>query len=129
MLVYLRAWPECAVDTDQTNVLLSLELYLPQSSYCVAGQEQMLARPDFSSSTADDGCSMPKSDLTPQREPFSYRLQGPLDNVANCGDLLCLPDSVRAIKRLILKHGVPLRLHEENVICSRQVQPRGVSDH
>lgn len=44
-------------------------------------------------------------------------------DIADGRDLLCLPNSVHAVKSLILDHGVPLRLHEEDVICSRQVKP------
>lgn len=50
---------------------------------------------------------------------IAYCLQGSLHDVANCGDLLRLPDSVHAVKGLFLEHGVPLGLHKENVVCSR----------
>ena len=53
----------------------------------------------------------------------SYFLQGVSYDIADSGDLFRLSDPVHAVKRLILDHGVPLRLHEKDVVCRRQVEP------
>ena len=53
---------------------------------------------------------------------YTYLLECIPHNIADGGDLLCLANSVHAVKSLILDHGVPLRLHKEDVICSRQVK-------
>ena len=40
-------------------------------------------------------------------------------DIADSGDLCLLSDPVHAVKGLILDHGVPLRLHEEDMVGSR----------
>lgn len=57
----------------------------------------------------------------------AYFLQCVSDNVAYSRNLFCLPNSVDAVKSLIFDHRVPLWLHKEYVICSRQIQPSTVS--
>ena len=59
----------------------------------------------------------------------TYLFQGLVHNVSSRCDLFLLTDSVDAVQCLVLYHGVPLRLHEEDVVCSGQIQSRGVSDN
>ena len=40
-------------------------------------------------------------------------------DIADSGDLFRLSNPVHAVQRLILDHGVPLRLHEKDMVCSR----------
>ena len=40
---------------------------------------------------------------------------------ADSGDIFRLSDPVNAVQGLILDHGVPLRFHEKDVICGRQI--------
>ena len=48
----------------------------------------------------------------------TYLFQGLVDNVPSCFDLFLLTDSVDAVQGLVLYHGIPLRLHEEDVVRS-----------
>ena len=50
-----------------------------------------------------------------------YLLECISNNVADGCDLLCLPDSVHAVKSLIFDHRVPLGFHEEDMIRSCQI--------
>ena len=83
----------------------------------------MLARLNFSSSIADAECSMRKSALylTDKMRMLgpAYFFQCVSYDIADSGDLFRLSDPVHAVKGLILDHGVPLRLHEKDVVCSR----------
>lgn len=58
---------------------------------------------------------------------LTYLLQGVIHNVANGSDIFCLPNSMHAIESLVFDHGVPLRLHKEYMVCSRQIEPRNVN--
>lgn len=80
----------------------------------------MPAQPDFVFWIAGYGCSGPKSDLVHRADSndLAYLLQGILHNVSSGCDLFLLSDSVYTIKCLVLYHGIPLRLHEKNMICS-----------
>ena len=56
---------------------------------------------------------------------FGYTTTPPsmsLYDIAGCCDFLKLSDSIDAIKRLVLEHRVPLRLHQEDMICYCQVE-------
>lgn len=79
----------------------------------------MLAQPNFVFLTADYECSSFKSDRVSEQGVLvcSYLFQGILHNVPSGGDFFLLSDSVYTVERLVLYHGVPLRLHEENMIC------------
>ena len=48
----------------------------------------------------------------------TYLFQGLVDNVPSRCDLFLLTDSVDAVQCLVLYHGIPLRLHEEDMVCS-----------
>ena len=58
---------------------------------------------------------------------LTYHFQGIVHNVPGRCDLFLLTDSVYAVQCLVLYHGVPLRLHEEDMVCSGQIQSRNVS--
>lgn len=60
---------------------------------------------------------------------LAYLFQGIVHNVPSRRDLFLLSDSIYAVKCLILYHGIPLRLHEEDMICSGQVQPGGINNN
>ena len=47
----------------------------------------------------------------------TYLFQRLVHNVPSRCDLFLLTDSVDAVEGLVLYHGVPLRLHEEDVVC------------
>ena len=51
----------------------------------------------------------------------TYLFQGFVHNIPSRCDLFLLTDSVDAVQSLVLYHGVPLRLHEENVVRSGQI--------
>lgn len=53
----------------------------------------------------------------------AYFFQSVSYDIADSGDLFRLSDPVHPVKGLILDHRVPLRLHEKDVVCSRQVEP------
>lgn len=57
----------------------------------------------------------------------TYLFQGLVHNVPSRCDLFPLTDSVDAVQRLVLYHRIPLRLHEEDVVCSGQIQSVKVS--
>jgi hypothetical protein len=55
----------------------------------------------------------------------SYLFEGALHDVADGGDFLGLTDTVDAVERLILAHGIPLGLHDVRFICNGQVEACG----
>ena len=79
----------------------------------------MLAQPEFVFVTAGYECSGSESDRVYRagRPILSYLFQGILHKVPSGGDFFLLSDSVYTVKCLVLYHRVPLRLHEENMIC------------
>ena len=82
----------------------------------------MLARRDFAFSIAEHECSM----LRQVRVLLSgrmvailaYLFYGLVDNISSGCDLFLLTDSVHTVHCLVLYHGIPLRLHEEDMVCS-----------
>ena len=87
----------------------------------------MLARPNFASSIVGHGCSGFKVRKSPPEQSghmavgSTYLFQGLVHNVPGRCDLFLLTDSVDAVQGLVLYHGVPLRLHEEDVVCNGQI--------
>ena len=53
---------------------------------------------------------------------FTYLFQSTIDNIADSSDLFHLPNPVHSVKRLVLKHGIPLRFHEKDVVCGGECQ-------
>ena len=60
---------------------------------------------------------------------MAYLFQSPFHNVASRGDLFLLANSVDTIKGLIFEHGVPLWLHEKNMVSSCQIKSRNISSN
>ena len=60
---------------------------------------------------------------------LAYFFYGLIHNISSGCDLFLLTDSVHAVECLVLYHGIPLRLHEENVVCGGQVQSKGISNN
>ena len=95
----------------------------------------MLARPDFASSIVGHECSGFQVRLSPPEQGRDmavvsrYLFQGFIYNVPSRCDLFLLTDSVDAVHGLVLYHGIPLRFHEEDVVCNGQIQSGSVSDN
>ena len=43
----------------------------------------------------------------------TYFFEGALYNIASRSDLFCLPNSIHAVKCLILDHGIPVHSHQQ----------------
>jgi len=59
----------------------------------------------------------------------TYLFQSALYDIPNGRDLLGLPNPIHTVKSLILKHRIPLWFHEEDIVCSSQIQPDDVRNY
>ena len=80
----------------------------------------MLAQPYFFSRTVEQRCSMGSQEEVIGHTALisAYLFQAFLHNVPSGCDLFLLSDPIYAVKCLVFYHGIPLRLHEEDMICS-----------